>query len=105
MEELEEEETNNPEQINSAVKSNDDVKDELKRNASSIATAAGILAGGCTETTFLKDDVPGDDNKRDPERENWPCRVMLPILPIQSISGSRLLLSPGTFSDHCTSNK
>ena len=35
--------------------------------------------------------VPGDYNKRDPERENWPCRVMLPILPIQSISGSRLL--------------
>ena len=57
MEELEEEETNNPEQINSAVKCNDDVKDELKRNASSIATAAGIFAGGCTETTFLKDDV------------------------------------------------
>ena len=48
MEELEEEETNNPEQINSAVKSNNDVKDELKRNASSIATAAGIFAGGCT---------------------------------------------------------
>ena len=40
--------------------------------------------------------VPGDGNKRDPERENWPCRVMLPILPIQSISGSRLLPSPGT---------
>ena len=39
--------------------------------------------------------VPGDGNKRDPERENWPCRVMLPILPIQSISGSRLLSSPG----------
>ena len=37
--------------------------------------------------------VPGDGNKRDPERENWPCRVMLPI---QSISGSRLLPSPGT---------
>ena len=35
--------------------------------------------------------VPGDYNKRDPERENWPCRVMLPILPIPSISGSRLL--------------
>ena len=34
--------------------------------------------------------VPGDGNKREPERENWPCRVMLPILPIQSISGSRL---------------
>ena len=50
MEELEEEETNNPEQINSAVKCNDDVKDELKRNASSIATAAGIFAGGCTKT-------------------------------------------------------
>ena len=49
MEELEEEETNNPEQINSAVKCNDDVKDELKRNASSIATAAGIFAGGCTK--------------------------------------------------------
>ena len=40
--------------------------------------------------------VPDDGNKRDPERENWPCRVMLPILPIQSISGSRLLSSPGT---------
>ena len=40
--------------------------------------------------------VPGDGNKRDPERENWPCRVMLPILPIQSISGSRLLSSRGT---------
>ena len=39
--------------------------------------------------------VPGDGNKHDPERENWPCRVMLPILPIQSISGSRLLPSPG----------
>ena len=39
--------------------------------------------------------VPGDDDKRDPERESWPCRVMLPILPIQSISGSRLLPSPG----------
>ena len=39
--------------------------------------------------------VPGDYNKRDPERENWPRRVMLPILPIQSISGSRLLQSPG----------
>ena len=39
--------------------------------------------------------LPGDGNKRDPERENWPCRVMLPILPIQSISGSRLLPSPG----------
>ena len=25
--------------------------------------------------------LPGDGNKRDPERENWPCRVMLPILP------------------------
>ena len=37
----------------------------------------------------------GDGIKRDPERENWPCRVMLPILPIQSISGSRLLSSPG----------
>ena len=35
--------------------------------------------------------VPGDGNKRDPERESWLCRVMLPILPIQSISGSRLL--------------
>ena len=35
--------------------------------------------------------IPGDYNKRDPEREDWPCRVMLPILPIQSISGSRLL--------------
>ena len=35
--------------------------------------------------------LPGDYNKRDPERESWPCRVMLPILPIQSISGSRLL--------------
>ena len=41
--------------------------------------------------------VPGDGNKRDPERENWPCRVMLPILPIQSISNSRLLPSPGTW--------
>ena len=39
--------------------------------------------------------LPGDGNKCDPERENWPCRVMLPILPIQSISGSRLLSSPG----------
>ena len=46
VEELETEEANNPEQINLAVKSNDDVKDELKRNASSIATAAGIFAGG-----------------------------------------------------------
>ena len=41
--------------------------------------------------------VPGDDDKRDPEREGWPCSLMLPILPIQSISGSRLLSSPGTF--------
>ena len=41
--------------------------------------------------------LPGDGNKRDPERENWPCIVMLPILPIQSISGSRLLSSPGTW--------
>ena len=46
--EEENEDTNNPESISSAVKSNDDVKDELKRNASSIATAAGIFAGGCT---------------------------------------------------------
>ena len=35
--------------------------------------------------------VPGDYNKHDTERENWPCRVMLPILPIQSISSSGLL--------------
>ena len=40
--------------------------------------------------------VPGDDDKRDPERESWPRRVMLPILPIQSISGSRLPSPPGT---------
>ena len=40
--------------------------------------------------------IPGDDNKRDPERESWPCSLMLPILPIQSISGARLLSSPGT---------
>ena len=39
--------------------------------------------------------IPGDDNKLDPERESWPCSIMLPILPIQSISGSRLLSSPG----------
>ena len=39
--------------------------------------------------------LPGDGNKRDPERDNWPCRVILPILPIQSISGSHLLPSPG----------
>ena len=45
-----------------------------------------------TSNNFL---VPGAGNKCDPERENWPCRVMLPILPIQSISGSRLLPSPG----------
>ena len=43
----------------------------------------------------FKNGVPGDDNKRDPERESWPCSVMLPILPNQSISGSRLLPSPG----------
>ena len=36
--------------------------------------------------------VSGDGNKRDPERESWPCSLMLPI---QSISGSRLLLSSG----------
>ena len=42
---------------------------------------------------FLKQTIiPGDGNKHDPERENWPYRVMLPI---QSISGSRLLPSPG----------
>ena len=41
--------------------------------------------------------IPGDDNKCDLERESWPCGVMLPILPIQSISGSRLLSSPGTW--------
>ena len=41
--------------------------------------------------------VLGDSNKRDPDRENWPCRVILPILPIQSISGSRSLPSPGTY--------
>ena len=48
MEEEVKEDENDPEQMNSAVKSNDDVKDELKRNASSIATAAGIFAGRCT---------------------------------------------------------
>ena len=42
--------------------------------------------------------VPGDGNKRDPERESWPCSLMLPILPIQSISGSRLLSSPGNIN-------
>ena len=42
--------------------------------------------------------IPGDDDKRDLERENWPFRVMLPILPIQSISGSHLSSSPGTAS-------
>ena len=25
--------------------------------------------------------LPGDDNKRDPERENWPCSVMLLSCP------------------------
>ena len=45
---------------------------------------------------LLRRVVPGDDDKRDPERESWPCSLMLPILPIQSISGSRLLPSPGS---------
>ena len=44
MEEEVKEDENDPEQMNLAVKSNDDVKDELKRNASSIATAAGIIS-------------------------------------------------------------
>ena len=46
--------------------------------------------GGVEKLSFLLH-IPGDYNKHDPERENWPCRVVLPILPIQSISGSRLL--------------
>ena len=53
----------------------------------------------CRQLIKCQDAVPGDYNKRDPERENWPCRVMLPILPIQSISGSRLLSSPGIMCD------
>ena len=44
---------------------------------------------------FLDNELLGDGNKRDPERESWPCSEMLPILPIQSISGSRLFPSPG----------
>ena len=39
--------------------------------------------------------LPGGDDKRDPERESWPCSLMQPILPIQSISGSRLSSPPG----------
>ena len=46
-----------------------------------------VIQGGAEFNT-----IPGDGNKRDPERENWQCRV---ILPIQSISGSHLLPSPG----------
>ena len=49
------------------------------------------LGSGIYPTLVRTSNLPGDDDKRDPERENWPCRVMLPILPIQSISGSRLL--------------
>ena len=50
-----------------------------------------LSSGGSQLRFLLPLIIPGDYNKRDPERENWPCRVMLPILPIQSISGSRLL--------------
>ena len=49
MEEEEEGTNNSPEMSNLSVnmseKSGDEIKEELKRNGSSIATAAGILVG------------------------------------------------------------
>ena len=45
---------------------------------------------------YFTSSVPGGDDKHDPERESWPCSLMQPILPIQSISGSRLSSPPGT---------
>ena len=85
------------------IASLDDVLGEVERVQGLIAAGEGncktsyMVRHSLRSVAFSFDvTIPGDVNKRDPERENWPCRVMLPILPIQSISGSRLLPSPGT---------
>ena len=50
---MEEEEENNPDfsksesAVNMSEKSGDDIKEELKRNGSSIARAAGMFVGKC----------------------------------------------------------
>ena len=71
--------------VGDVLKVADVLRSERERARGSLQQVCKVVIFSLLGSTSI---LPGDGNKRDPERENWPGRVMLPI---QSISGSRLL--------------